>query len=652
MDIPPREALRALLRRVEEVRGLSESSGAQTALEPGDPDALLRTLGGLVEELERSHRRLIETHIQLVSLREVASSIVSAQDAAEATRTVTRYLSRAFGFDDVFLLLVDRETRRLEGVWTHRGDGREQSFDLALPLPGDAGGATRALWLQRTVVTLSPARHPVLTLPDGHPLQDLLTGLGPVVCVPLPRSHSVSTHGESADGCGASCILGDPALLAPPPGPAAERWAAEREDRQRHCLGCEIAPLLGVIGTSRRTGPPPGGAPGEARSGDVELLESIALSVAPMIENARLHHDLKRSERFREHVLDSMPSALVAVSMAGAVLTFNRTAEELLGWSAAEVLGRPFGELFGEGGEELLTATLEHGRTVRREETLLRRKDGNVLPVSLTTSLLRQDRQTVFGAIATFVDLTRIKQVEEQGRRLDRLAALGRFTSSVAHEIRNPLAGIAAGVQYLARGLGPDPGQRDNMEFLQREVRRLDGILQNLFDITHPRNLAFADGAPEETVRRALRCAEPLAEARGITLALEVEPRTPPLAHDADQVEQVILNLVKNAIEASPQGASVRVRVGKAVPGAAAAPRRGPAVAVEVVDEGCGIPMEHQKTMFEPFFTTKQGGSGLGLYISHDIVKRHGGTIAVHSDPGQGTTFVVELPLENSGGTA
>ena len=138
----------------------------------------------------------------------------------------------------------------------------------------------------------------------------------------------------------------------------------------------------------------------------------------------------------------------------------------------------------------------------------------------------------------------------------------------------------------------------------------------------------------------------------GVTLALEVEPRTPPLAHDADQMEQVILNLVKNAIEASPRGAAVKVRVGKAVPGAGATSRRGPAVSIEVVDQGCGIPPEHQKTMFEPFFTTKPGGSGLGLYISHDIVKRHGGAIAVHSDPGQGTTFVVELPLENSGGTA
>lgn len=637
-----RAALERLLQRVDEVRGMSGRGDARVALEPGDSGALIETLHELVEELERSHRRLIETNVQLVSLREVSSHLVSALDTGETTRTVTRYLSRAFGYDDVFLLLVDRDRALLDGAWTRRDGERDHSWNVSVPLAGDHGAAARALWLNRTLVQQAAVHHPALILPDGHPVRDAVESMGPVVCVPLQRSHAGPPVAEPHELCGARCIVGDVALLAPPPGPAAGRWAIEREERQQHCVRCDLNPLLGVIGMARR------GSQNPRENGDVEMIESIALSVAPMIENARLYQDLRRSERFREHVLDSMTSALVAVSMSGEILTFNRTAEELLGFAAGDVVGRRGGELFGPDAESLLRDALEQGRTVRREEVLLRTENGGVVPVSLSTSLLRNDRRTVIGAIATFVDLTPFKRAEEHARRLDRLAALGRFTSSVAHEIRNPLTGIAAGVQYLTRALAPTGPDAENLAFIQREVKRLDQILQDLFDITHPRGLRMVDGAVEDTARRALQCLEALLGERKVSAAIEVASRTPPVPHDHDQMEQVFLNLMKNAIEASPPGAHLQVRVLQAAP-AASATGSG-AVAIRIEDQGGGIPVENLKTVFEPFFTTKQGGSGLGLYISHDIVKRHGGSITVHSTPGQGTTFTVELPMEHSGG--
>ena len=660
MTTSQHEALRELMRRVDEVRGLAGRGEPRAAVDPTDPGALLVTLSELVEELEHSHRRLIETNVQLVSLREVASGMVSAADSGETARTVTRYLSRAFGFEEVFLLLLDREKAQLEGTWT-RGGGRGHSVPLQLPLLGDQGAIARALWLNRTVTHHAARHHPPALLPEGHPLQETLAGLGAVVCVPLQRSHVLLPGGETHEVCGARCIIGDAALLAPPPGPAAGRWAADREERQRHCLRCEFMPMLGVLGVGRaRTARGAHPAP-PFSTGEITMLESIALSVAPVVENARLTQDLRRSERFRQHVVDSMASALVAVDMRGEVLTFNRAAEDLLGFREAEVLGRPFGELVGVDGEAILHATLEHGREAVREEVLLRARDGVPVPVSLTTSLLRNERRGVYGAIATFVDLTPLKHAEEHARQLDRLAALGRFTSSVAHEIRNPLTGIAAGVQYLARAIQPADPQRENLEFILNEIRRLDRIVQDLFDITHPRGLQLLVRPVEETVQRAVQCLEALASGRGVGVALDLAPRTPPVPHDPDQLEQVLINLLKNAAEASSPGATVRVRV-RPVPvpvppagrrrAAAARPAgaASPGVQIQVEDQGCGIDPEAQKTLFEPFFTTKPGGTGLGLYISHDIVKRHGGRLAVHSEPGRGTTFTVELPLENHGG--
>ncbi|HET7225908.1 MAG TPA: ATP-binding protein [Candidatus Eisenbacteria bacterium] len=639
-----------LLRRLEEVRELSGPGALAGTFDPSDPDAMVRLLGELVDALERSHRRLIESHVQLVSLREVANHTASAADDDETTRTVTRYLARAFGFAHVFLLLVDRDAGRLQGAWTARQGEREATVPLELPLIEEAGtdpthqpGAIpRTLWLNRAVVHHDARLHPPALLPDGHPLGERLEGIGATVCVPLPRSQAVLPAADTPELCGERCILGDAALLAPPPGVSAREASARRELRQRACLACEWMPTLGVIGIAREAGDPTPAA------SDLTLLESIALSVAPMLETARLTQDLRRSERFRQHVLDSMASALVVVDMDGRILTFNRAAESQLGVNEDEVRGQPFGQCFGAEGEAVLRGTLEHGREVRREELTLRAHDGTPLPVSLTTSLLRNERRGVYGAIATFVDLTALKRAEEHARQLDRLAALGRFTSSVAHEIRNPLTGIAAGIQYLSRGAPEAGGERENLDFIMHEVRRLDRIVQDLFDITHPRRLQLTAAPLADTVRRATQCLEALLAERELRLALELSARAAPVPHDPDQLEQVVINLVKNAAEASPRGGLVRVRVEPA----SAAAHGGRAVRLSVSDEGPGVPPEHRKTLFEPFVTTKPGGSGLGLYITHDIVKRHGGRLALSSEPGQGATFTVELPLENHGGNS
>jgi PAS domain S-box-containing protein len=643
------ETLRELMRRVDDVRGLSESAEDASAADALRPETLIQTLNELVMELERSHRRLIETNVQLVSLREVASSTVNALDTGETTRLVTRYLCRAFGLEDGFLLLINRETGRLEGTWTHVEEGREQGFAVELALTGDSGALSRCLWLDRTVVHHAPRGQMTASLPDGHPLHDVLDRLGSTACVPLRRGHTGSPGGAPNRRCASHCVLGDATLLAPPPGPEAQTWAVRREERQRECLACEFMPLLGVIGMARNAATPSIGP------ADVRLLESIALSIGPVVENARLYQELRRSEHFREHVLDSMASALAAVNMKGEILTFNRAAEELLGAHEAEVLGQPFGALFGTDGDMLVRETLERGRELLRVEALLRTRDGAAVPVSFTTSLLRDDRRCVYGAIATFMDLTPLKRAEEHVRRMDRLAALGRFTSSVAHEIRNPLTGIGAGIQYLSRSLDPEGPQRENLNFILNEIRRLDRIIQDLFEITHPRGLSPRAAPIEETVRRALQCLEALMKERRVDVRLVVGPRTPTVSHDADQMEQVFINLIKNATEASPPGTSLAISIGIAPNGSRPAAERlsgrdAPGVVVRVQDRGPGIGADDLKTIFEPFFTTKPGGTGLGLYISHDIVKRHGGSLTVTSEPGRGATFTVELPLEHHGG--
>lgn len=631
------QVLRELLRRVDEVRGLSDRSAATAVSGVDDTETMLRTLSELVEELERSHRRLIETNVQLVSLREVAGSLTHTVDTAETTRTVTRYLRHAFGFEQVGLLLIDRARGVLTGAWTGGEAGESAGTLLEIPLVGERGALARTVWMNRTLLHLDGRRHPPAFVPETHPLHERFQHVGSLASVPLLRSPSGAAE-AACDGC----QLGDAQLLVPPPGEDAGRWYADLESAQRRCLGCGHMTCLGVIATARAAGAP------ALTAADVTLLESIALSVAPMVENARLFQDLRRSQRFQQDVLDSIVSSLVAVNLEGRVLGLNRAAEELLGWPEAEALTREAADVLGDDVSELVRGTLEHGDELQRREALVRTREGAVVPIQLTTSRLRDETDEVYGAIATFHDLTPIKRAEENARQLDRLAALGRFTSSVAHEIRNPLTGIGMGVQHLSRALGEDPGQRTNVEFVLSEIKRLDRIVQELFDVTHPRRLELERQSLVETAKRAHRSVAPLLAERGIEAAFEAAPGVPDVAHDADQLQQVFINLLKNAAEASPSGTRVTVTVAReGDPG-----RRGAAgtVVATVADQGPGIDEETCRTLFEPFFTTKPGGTGLGLYISHDIVKRHGGNLTVHSEPGHGATFRVELPLETQGG--
>jgi PAS domain S-box-containing protein len=625
-----RESLRDLLRRAEEVRGLSHGTGQPSLVTSDDTAALVQMTGRLVDDLESAQRRLIESHVQLSSLREVASSLAGTRDAAEATRRLTRYLRGVLDFAQVGLLLVDRDRGVLTGTWAHGGS----LVPVEVPLVGSGGALPRALWQDRAVQHHDPAHHPALVLPEGHPLARVFAEQSWYTCVPLERA-SASATGAAPEAC-ANCPARARSLV-PPPGADVAAWRAEVEAAQRTCVGCAHLPLLGVLAAARGAGAPPPPA------GERTRLEAVAFTIAPMVVNARLVHDLARNERFLADVLDSMPSALVAFDNDGAVLSLNANAQELLWLDEEAARGRTVDALFGTAGERLIRDTLATGRPTLRHELVLDTPAGRALPVRLTTSQLCDEHGRAYGAIATFLDLTPLRAAEERARQLDQLAALGRFTTGVAHEIRNPLTGIGMGVKRLARVLKDQPAELENLDFVQREIRRLDGIVQQLFDVTHPRKLDLAPKPLAETLRRAAQSVAGVLEERGMSLEWEPPVTLPPVPHDADQMQQVFINLLKNAAEASPEGSRITVRV--TAPDGPDRP-----VVTTVTDQGSGIDAETQKTLFEPFFTTKPKGTGLGLYITHDIVKRHGGSLTVQSAPGQGATFTVELPRGTQGG--
>jgi signal transduction histidine kinase len=238
-------------------------------------------------------------------------------------------------------------------------------------------------------------------------------------------------------------------------------------------------------------------------------------------------------------------------------------------------------------------------------------------------------------------------RAEAELRRRDRLAAMGELASGVAHEIRNPLNTIAMSVQRLRREFRsvektPSEGQeRDELlDILDGETRRIDSTVQQFLEYSRPRPLAPRAVDLEAFLTEAGESTRPLAESRGVSL--RVEPTSSQTARlDPEQMRQVLDNLLRNAIEATPAGGVVTLAGGRATD----------AFVITVSDTGAGIESEHLPRIFDLYFTTKPDGTGVGLAVTHQIVTAHGGTLDVESRPGEGTQMIVRVPLEGVGGS-
>ncbi len=232
----------------------------------------------------------------------------------------------------------------------------------------------------------------------------------------------------------------------------------------------------------------------------------------------------------------------------------------------------------------------------------------------------------------------------EEIRRAEHLASLGKMAAGIAHEINNPIAGMQNCVRTLLKG-PRDEGQRvQYLTMLQEGLGRIGRIVGQLLNFAREAKPQLARAEVPPILRRCLALLEPEMAARGIAASLEADGDLPPLLADPQQLEQVFVNLLLNAVAAMPEGGTVTVRAGRADRDG------GPAVQVQVVDGGAGIPPEDLPRIFDPFFTTKEvgKGTGLGLSVSYGIVRAHGGTIEVRSEVGRGTTVTVTLPVNGA----
>jgi two-component system sensor histidine kinase AtoS len=578
-----------LALRLDDLRGFGLLPvGDALSLEGEGP--LLGLARSLADTLEATQRRVIETSIQILSLRELVAKLLRLRTPGEVAETVTLYLQKAFDHERVLVGVYYAGSGVLEG-WTAVRDGG--SVCRPFRLEGTWTGALRDAVIDNEAIGAYSGRRPLLNETSTVPLALLpFQGreLGAYLVYPL-------------------------------------RGRGQKEQK-----------VVGVLMVGEDA---KGSSLGETEAG---ILESVVDAVGTAMENVILEEDVRREEAFRKDIMGSMASGLIAVDLKGDVLTLNAAAEKLTGQKLEALRGGGLAALEGSGNgvTALLDKTLRTRRPLLGAERAVRRAEGGAFPASCQTSLLRNPKGEVYGAVVTFTDLTEIKGMEARIRALDRLAALGRFTASIAHEIRNPLTGIGTGVQYLKRHLGEDASQRENLDFIQTEIARLDRIVEDLFRVTHPQPLRKTLEDPRGLVERAIRGLGTLPADHEVAVITRFAADLPAVPVDPDQMQQVLLNLIKNAVEAAPTGGQVEVHVHSA-PDATR-----PRLVIRVVDTGAGIEPETLPHIFEPFFTKgKPKGTGLGLYVSHGIVERHGGEITAANEDGKGAVFTLTLPLDS-----
>jgi signal transduction histidine kinase len=219
--------------------------------------------------------------------------------------------------------------------------------------------------------------------------------------------------------------------------------------------------------------------------------------------------------------------------------------------------------------------------------------------------------------------------------RTESLAAVGKTVSEIAHDMKTPLMAIGGFARQVSRKLGKGDPNHKKLDIIIKETTRLESMVEEMLDFGKPMKLQLTDTNLNELVLDSIKVAKPLAKKAGIALKTDLAAFLPALALDVPRVKQMLLNLIANAVQASPEGEHVLVRTRPDNPG----------VVLEVVDGGRGISEEHHESIFHPFFSTKKGGTGLGLGIVKKIVETHGGEISFHPNADKGVTFAVRLPI-------
>jgi two-component system sensor histidine kinase AtoS len=344
-----------------------------------------------------------------------------------------------------------------------------------------------------------------------------------------------------------------------------------------------------------------------------------------------------------ENIMDSMADGIIAVDNLGGITAVNTMAERMTGFSARELMGKSYEEVFcrDPSFKSLLLHTLRTGEAHIGLETSHPARMGT-LWISTSTSLLKNHDGAVIGAVAVFKDRTERKRLEEQVNRASRLATLGELMAGVAHEIRNPLTSIKGFLQYFQKD-GNNEEWRTHLPMLLKEVDRMNRIIDELLYFSRPSRSALVPTDLAGLLQDTLMLVRSRAERKDISFEVRPAEGLPFVQLDGEEFKQVFLNLLINSVQAVGETGTIRVE--------AAYLEETDEVELCFADSGPGIPPSIREKVFDPFFTTKQTGTGLGLAVVQRIVFARHGRIFIEDNSGAGALIRIVIPRKMGEGS-
>ena len=359
----------------------------------------------------------------------------------------------------------------------------------------------------------------------------------------------------------------------------------------------------------------------------------ISLFLAQGYRSAKT--SFSRIKIFSDSLVENMPIGLVAINAREEIISFNQTAESILGYLHPDVLGKNAVEIIPPPCMALLQG-LNAEKKVIEEEIDCPLADGRTISLEVIATALEEDNGNFLGYVILFRDITEVQRLKKEMERSQRLSSVGSLAAGIAHEIRNPLSSIKGFATFFKERYRDNPEDQKTADVMVQEVERLNRVIGQLLEFAKPMEMKKRWTSIQGVIRHTLRMIEGQAKARNIAVRTDLPEHIGDIFIDRDKITQVLLNLYLNALEAMEDGGTFRVAI---------LPHEGRMVRIDVTDTGKGIDEKDLARIFDPYFTTRSSGTGLGLAIVHKIMESHDGELRVTSEPGKGTTVSIFLPV-------
>jgi PAS domain S-box-containing protein len=375
-------------------------------------------------------------------------------------------------------------------------------------------------------------------------------------------------------------------------------------------------------------------------NGKLNGLVALCHDLTPIRE---LKTAIEQRDQFFASILKNSADAIFTLDQDEKITSWNKGAEAIFGYTEEEMLGKSLEvvmpqHLKEERELETISAIAQAEGFLRSYQTQRITKDGEVIDVLFTRTAIRDAQGQLIGYSSVLKNITEQKLLDRHLTHMEKLSAIGELAAGLAHEIKNPLAGIKGAIEIIRDGLPPEhPHSRILGEVLS-EVSRIDRSVVNLLSYSKPRKPEFHKLNLVNLIENVISFLKKVADSKNIRLHLAVPSEIPHVTGDENELKQLFMNFILNSLEAIQEKGNVWIKIKSPFDSK---------VNIEVADDGPGIPPEQLGKIFQPFFTSKKNGTGLGLATCKRIVSNHGGLIQVQSKPGKGTRFIIDLALNS-----